>query len=135
MSLLDSILGQVGGNIDVGSIAEKFGIDPAMAEKAVAALGVSHAEPGDTLIASTDGVAKTGTDGAPFRAEDVVRVLNQYPHARAAELSVRIIDASEEFRRGRPISDDRTVLVVRWLDSGARSRDLEEVAELEMAAA
>lgn len=45
------------------------------------------------------------------------------------------MDASEEFRRGRPISDDRTVLVVHWLDSGARARDLEDVAELEMAAA
>ena len=59
MSLLDSILGQVGGNIDVGSIAEKFGIDPSMAEKAVAALGVSHAEPGDTLAGAA---AKTGLD-------------------------------------------------------------------------
>lgn len=45
------------------------------------------------------------------------------------------MDASEEFRRGRPISDDGTVLVVHWLGSGGRARDLEDVAELEMAAA
>lgn len=96
----------------------------------------AFAEPGDTLIAFTDGVTEgAGTDGEPFREQDVVRVLQQYPHAHAAELSARIMDASEEFRRGRPISDDRTVLVVRWLDSGARSHDLEDVAELEMAAA
>ena len=32
MSLFDSILSQVGGNLDVGSIASKFGIDPSMAD-------------------------------------------------------------------------------------------------------
>lgn len=96
----------------------------------------AFAEPGDTLIAFSDGVTEgAGTDGELFREEDVMRVLHQHPHARAAELSARIMDASEEFRRGRPTSDDRTVLVVHWLDYGARARDFEDVAELEMAAA
>jgi len=48
MSLLDSILGQVSQHVDVANLASKVGIDPAMAEKAIAALGVSHQEPGDT---------------------------------------------------------------------------------------
>lgn len=61
MSLFDSILGQVGGNLDIGSIASKFGIDPAMAEQAVQALGQSHAEPGDTIQGAAD---KTGLDPA-----------------------------------------------------------------------
>lgn len=59
MSLLDSILGQVDGNLDIGGIAGKLGIDPAMAEKAVAALGKAHAQPGDTIAAAS---ASTGLD-------------------------------------------------------------------------
>ena len=58
MGMLDGILGQVSG-LDIAGIAGKFGIDPAMAEKAVAALGQSHAEPGDTVAAAS---AKTGLD-------------------------------------------------------------------------
>jgi len=60
MSLLDGILQQVAGSPDtVASIAEKVGIDPAMAEKAVAALGQSHAEEGDTVELAAQ---KTGLD-------------------------------------------------------------------------
>jgi len=96
----------------------------------------AFAEPGDILIAFTDGITEAaGTGGASFREEDVVRVLHQHPNARAAELSARIMEANEAFRRGRPVSDDRTVLVLRWLDSGARLRDVECVADLAMAAA
>jgi hypothetical protein len=58
MGMLDGILGQVSG-LDVASIAGKVGIDPALAEKAVAALGKAHAEPGDTLATAS---AKTGLD-------------------------------------------------------------------------
>lgn len=50
MGLLDGILQQVAGSPDsVAELAAKVGIDPALAEKAVAALGKSHAEPGDTV--------------------------------------------------------------------------------------
>jgi hypothetical protein len=60
MSILDGILGQVAGSPDtIASIAEKAGIDPAMAEKAVAALGASHAEEGDTVELAAE---KTGLD-------------------------------------------------------------------------
>jgi len=60
MGLLDGILGQVGGgNLDVASIAKQVGIDPAMAEKAIAALGQAHEEPGDTVAAASQ---KTGLD-------------------------------------------------------------------------
>jgi hypothetical protein len=56
--MLDGILGQLGG-ADIGGLAAKFGLPPEMAEKAVAALGQSHAEPGDTIEAAA---AKTGLD-------------------------------------------------------------------------
>lgn len=59
MSILDSIFSQFGQNVDVANMAAKLGIDPSMAEKAIAALGQSHAEPGDTVAGAA---AKTGLD-------------------------------------------------------------------------
>lgn len=59
MSLFDSILGQIGSNVDVANMASKLGIDPAMAEKAIAALGAAHTAPGDTVETAA---AETGLD-------------------------------------------------------------------------
>lgn len=61
MGIFDSILGQVSQHADIGNLASKLGIDPAMVEKAVAALGQSHSEPGDTVAGAA---AKTGLDTA-----------------------------------------------------------------------
>jgi hypothetical protein len=49
MSMLDGILGQVAGNVDVKNLAEKVGLSPEMAESAIAALGRAHTAPGDTV--------------------------------------------------------------------------------------
>ena len=57
MGLFDSILSQVTDNPTVKNMAEKLGIDPEDAAKAVAALGESHGEPGDTVEGAA---AKTG---------------------------------------------------------------------------
>lgn len=57
MGLFDGILGQVSEHADVANLAGKLGIDPAMAEKAIAALGMAHQEPGDTAELAA---AKTG---------------------------------------------------------------------------
>ena len=59
MSLIDSLLGQAGQNIDIAGIAEKFGLEPAIAEQAVAALGVAHSQPGDTVETAA---GQTGID-------------------------------------------------------------------------
>ncbi len=59
MSLLDSILGQVTSNVDVANLAAKVGIDPATAEKAIAALGQAHTAPEDTVTLAAQ---KTGLD-------------------------------------------------------------------------
>ena len=59
MSFLDSLLGQVGGNLDVAGIASKFGIDPAIAQQAVTALASAHGQPGDTVDTAA---AQTGLD-------------------------------------------------------------------------
>lgn len=59
MGLLDGILGQMAGNLDVAAIAGKVGIDPALAEKAIAALGQAHPQPGDTIETAA---RRTGLD-------------------------------------------------------------------------
>ncbi len=48
MGIFDGILGHVNGNPDVANLAGRLGIDPVMAEKAIAALGFAHQQPGDT---------------------------------------------------------------------------------------
>ena len=59
MGIFDSIMGQLGEHADVGNLATKLGLPPEMAEKAIAALGQSHGEPGDTIAGAA---AKTGLD-------------------------------------------------------------------------
>lgn len=60
MSLLDGILKNIGGAPDdVANLAEKVGIDPAMAEKAIATLGRTHQMEGDTVELAAQ---KTGLD-------------------------------------------------------------------------
>ncbi|MBX7483715.1 hypothetical protein [Qipengyuania qiaonensis] len=60
MSMFDSILKNISGSPDdVVNLATKVGIDPAMAEKAIAALGQSHQMEGDTVELAA---AKTGLD-------------------------------------------------------------------------
>lgn len=62
MSLFNSILQNIGGAPDdVANLAEKVGIDPAMAERAIAALGQSHQQEGDTVeLAATETGLDTG---------------------------------------------------------------------------
>ena len=59
MSFLNSLLGQVVGNLEIGGIATRFGIDPATAQQAIAALAGAHGQPGDTVGTAA---AQTGLD-------------------------------------------------------------------------
>jgi hypothetical protein len=60
MSLFDEILKKTAGSPDdVINLAAKVGIDPGLAEKAIAALGVAHSQQGDTIEGAA---AKTGLD-------------------------------------------------------------------------
>ena len=47
MGLFDGILGQVSDHPDVANLASKLGLEPAQAEKAIAALGLAHQRRGD----------------------------------------------------------------------------------------
>lgn len=49
MGILDSLLSEIGGNFDVANLAAKVGLSQEQIEQAVAALGQSHTEPGDTV--------------------------------------------------------------------------------------
>lgn len=59
MGLFDGILSQVSEHSDVANLASQLGIDPGMAEKAIAALGAAHQQPGDTAQLAAQ---KTGLD-------------------------------------------------------------------------
>lgn len=57
MGMLDGLLSQLGGNVDLANMAAKVGLPADQVEAAVHALGQSHAEPGDTVEGAA---AKTG---------------------------------------------------------------------------
>ncbi|QKG70054.1 hypothetical protein [Erythrobacter mangrovi] len=60
MSLFDSVLKKIAGSPDdVANLAAKVGINPGIAEKAIAALSQSHQMHGDTVELAA---AKTGLD-------------------------------------------------------------------------
>jgi hypothetical protein len=62
MSILDSILKNIGGAPDdVVNLAKQVGIDPAMVEMAIAALGKTHQLDGDTVTLAAE---KTGISPA-----------------------------------------------------------------------
>ncbi|WP_109806610.1 hypothetical protein [Sphingosinithalassobacter portus] len=48
MSMLDAILGQVAGNVDVANLAAKVGLSPEHVEMAIQALAKFHPMEGDT---------------------------------------------------------------------------------------
>lgn len=107
MSVLDSILGQLGGNVDVGNMAAKLGIDQSMAEKAIAALGQSHQEPGDTIAGAA---AKTGLDvgtlgqivqqiGGEGSLGEFARMLKDHPQASG------ILGMFDRDGDGNPLND------------------------------
>lgn len=107
MSVLNSIFGQLGQHVDVGNMAEKLGIDAAVAEKAIAALGQSHQEPGDTIAGAA---AKTGLNagvlgqivehiGGEGSLGEFARILKDHPQASGL---LGMLDRDGD---GNPIND------------------------------
>jgi len=107
MSALDSILSQIPGNVDIANLAAKVGLDPAMAEKAVAALGQAHAAPGDTVDTAA---ARTGLDtgvlqqivgqlGGEGSLGQVSRILQDHPQAQS------ILGMLDRDGDGNPLND------------------------------
>lgn len=105
--MFDGILGQLAGNLDIGSIASQVGIDPALAEKAVAALGKAHPEPGNTIesAAASTGI-DTGTLGnivEQLGGESALGQINGMlkDHPQAASI-VNMLDRDGD---GNPLND------------------------------
>ncbi len=107
MSLFDSILSAASDHSTVANMAEKLGIDPAMAEKAIAALGQSHTEPGDTVELAA---AKTGLDtstlnsivaqiGGEGSLTQFNQMLNDHPQAAGI---LKMLDRDGD---GNPLND------------------------------
>ncbi len=107
MSILDGILGQLGGNVDIANLASKVGLDPALAEKAVAALGAAHPQSGDTIAtaASQTGidsgtlsqiVNQIGGDGALAK---ISALIGQNPQAAA------LLGKLDQDGDGNPLND------------------------------
>ncbi len=54
MGILDGLLGQVTGNMDIQNLAAKVGLTPEQVESAVTALGQAHPQPGDTVATAAE---------------------------------------------------------------------------------
>ena len=110
MSILNSILGQIGQHVDVANMAEKLGIDPAMAEKAIAALGQAHQMEGDTIEVAS---AKTGLDsgilgqiveqiGGEGSLGEFARMLKDHPQASGCISAMASLKISTVALRSAP---------------------------------
>lgn len=94
MSVFDSILGLVGNNPAVANMAEKLGLDPSQAEKAIAALSEAHQQDGDTVTLAAE---KTGLDPS---------VLNQVVQQLGGEGSLsRFSQMLDRDGDGNPLDD------------------------------
>lgn len=63
MGMLGDLLAQAGGNLDIGAMASKFGVDPAVAQSALGQLLPQIADPGvNNAAAMADVAGKTGLD-------------------------------------------------------------------------
>ena len=108
MSLFDGILQQIGGAPDdVANLASKIGIDPEMAERAIAALGHSHQMQGDTVELAS---AQTGLDtstlssivehiGGEGSLTQFATMLNEHPQAKS------LLDMLDRDGDGNPLND------------------------------
>lgn len=71
-------------------------------------------EPGDLLLLYTDGIVEAHDHrGREFGLDRVRRILLDYRKRSARETAEKILSAVGDFSAGRPVEDDRTVVVIR----------------------
>jgi sigma-B regulation protein RsbU (phosphoserine phosphatase) len=77
-------------------------------------------EPGDILLAFTDGISEAMTEEEEEWSEDrLIARLAQCPDLPAAELVTCLMEAADEFAAGAPQHDDMTLLVMKMLPVAA----------------
>jgi len=108
MSLFDGILKNIAGAPDdVRNLAHAVGIEPAMAEQAIAALGHSHQMQGDTVELAS---ARTGLDtgvlsqivehiGGEGSLMEFSNLLKEHPQAKG------LLDMLDRDGDGNPLGD------------------------------
>jgi phosphoserine phosphatase RsbU/P len=99
------------------------GTGPALGMLGGAEFGIGEQilEPGDCLLAFTDGVTEARSpDGGLFSDKRLVRLVEQTPPASAADLLNRIESALRQFVEGHGYSDDVTMLAVRRTPEASR---------------
>jgi sigma-B regulation protein RsbU (phosphoserine phosphatase) len=76
-------------------------------------------EPGDILLACTDGITEaTDRDGIALGDVALLRLVQDHTTENAQDLVLRVLDAVDRHTGGTR-ADDRTVLAVRFVDSPA----------------
>jgi phosphoserine phosphatase RsbU/P len=71
-------------------------------------------EPGDILVFHSDGLAETvNNEGQFFGTEKLKKLIEQHHEKRAAELADYILEQVDFFADGAPLSDDRTLVIVK----------------------
>lgn len=72
-------------------------------------------EPGDLVVALSDGVAEARNGSQLFGEERIAAAVRKYADAPAATVCRELVDAAQEYA-SEPVSDDITVLAVRRVD-------------------
>ena len=104
---------------------ESTGTVLGLSTKAVFGQGSVPLEPGDILVAVTDGITEASDAEGQILDEGVIlATVKDHPDAPSVELAGYIIAAVDNFLRGRQPDDDRTVVVVRFNDREADYRTL-----------
>jgi sigma-B regulation protein RsbU (phosphoserine phosphatase) len=104
--------------------------------RAVYAQRTIRVDPGDVLVAFTDGVTEaTDIEGQQWGENGVLNVLRRCKHARGSELVAEILESAGRFADPAAPADDRTAVVVRLTDPAERTSQGEEATELAFAAA
>jgi phosphoserine phosphatase RsbU/P len=71
-------------------------------------------EPGDILVFHSDGIAETSNnEGQLFGTERLRRLIEQLHEMTAAELADRVLSEVDWFSQSAPLSDDRTLVVMK----------------------
>lgn len=73
-----------------------------------------HLSPGDILVFHSDGLSEaTDPDGNFFGIPRIASLIEQHAASSAAELADALLADVQEFTRGGPVTDDRTVVVMK----------------------